>query len=318
MSYKSKTFKSFPFLIFFIAITIVINGIFFVNKVTLINNEREFVENAILDKQWEIVKEEIINRYHLSVEKINYIAKELECQILREYGQDLDKLKEEFENKEFTQKLYDILKDVLQDQDETIIVGFRDKLLSVFSKVDKNTSNISTWEQYFNSSANIQLNQTLISNIINKNVTENMLLYQLSNLDIGSFTIPSHSVDALEQLFLDKGIDGLKAIEYVCVAYITEYADIFGTDDHYYLENNDNFKLMIVSTTNIYDVIKDSVEVKFEHLEIEQQLTLSELKSNIIKECFHFIVITIALLTLIFVFGLFYNQDLEDGPKYKY
>lgn len=316
MNSGSKVFKCFPFMMFFISLIIVINGMFYVNKISDINYEKDKIYELTQEKQWHIIKDEIIKQYNLSIQEINYIAKQLECEILRQYGSDLDKLKQEFENDEFTQRFYNILKDILQDKDKTFVVGFRDKILSIFSNVDKDTSHITSWEQYFNSSSNIHLNQSLISNIINKNITENLLLYQLSNLDINSFTIPSHSVDALKELFNEKGLNGLKQIEYVCVAYITEYGDIFGTDDRYFLDNKANFKIMIVSTTNIYDSISKDVQIKLNQLDAENDLAISELRSKNLKESLQFIVITMSLIALIVVFGILYNQDVDHDSKY--
>lgn len=320
---KSKTITSFPVLVFIIVVIIAISGSFFSISYSRIDEIRQDIQKETWEKEWEIVEDELIKQYTLSSADIRYLSKKIECAILREYANNMDVLKDEFENETFDQNLFTLFKQQLEtdstnlntitkDEPFNYILGFQDSILAVFSDTNKeNLSSYKTWSEYFNASANVQLNESLISNIINKNLSENLLLYQEGNLDIEGSIVTSHSIDALKTIYREQGLTGFKNIDFVNVAYITEYGDIFGTDDYLYLEKVSNYKMILVGTSNIYDVIQPTVSSKLNQYEAETDVLLIKLTEDITRRCLEFVTVSLCLLVLVMVFAGFYNNDIQ-------
>lgn len=320
---KSRTISSFPVLVFIIVVVIAVNGCFFSISYRRVNDIRQGVSTQMEDKKWEIVEAEILKQYTLASADIRYLAKKIECAVLREYSDSMDELMEDFANKTYDERLFTLFKQQLEtdsthlntvtkDEPFNYILGFQDSILAIFSDANKeNLSSYTTWSEYFNASANIQLNESLVSNIINKNVSENLLMYQHSNLDTKGNTVTSHNIEALEKIFKAQGLAGFKNIDFVNVAYITEYGDIFGTDDYLYLEKVSNHKLILVGTSNIYDTIHSTVSSKISQYEAETDVLLVKLTEDITRKCLEFVTISLGLLVLIIVFAGFYNKDIQ-------
>ena len=322
---KSRTLRNFPVLVFLIIVIILINGCFFSVSYRHAEEVRDEITSQMIDDEWEIVKAEILNQYKLSSTNIKFISKKVECEILRKYANDMDGLRTDFENNTLDADLFEVLRQQLQEDSSTpndatsndsynYVLGFKDRIISIFTNSHKeDLSSLKTWEEYFNSSANVHLNESLISNIVNKNLSENLLLYQVTNLDTKSEAITAHDIDALEAVFKSGGLAALKNIEFVNVAYITEYGDIFGTHDYMYLEKVLNYKMILVSTSNIYDTIYPSVKSKLEVNTIENELLLKDISQAVSRKCLEFVTTTLSLLALIMVFGAFYNKDIQKS-----
>lgn len=320
---KSRTISSFPILVFIIIVVIALNGSFFSVSYRRINEVRQDIEIQKNQKEWEIVRAEILNQYTLSSADIRYLSKKIECAILRQYANKMDDLKEDFANKTFDEKLFTLFKQqletdssnpnsVTEDIKFNYILGFQESILAIFS--DSNTGKLSsykTWSEYFNASANVQLNESLVSNIINKNITENLLIYQKGNLDTEGSNITAHDIDALKVIYETQGLDGFKDIDFVNVAYITEYGDIFGTDDYLYLDKISNYKMILVGTSNIYETIYPTVSSKISQYEAETDVVLVKLSEDITRRCLEFVTVSLCLLVLIVVFAGFYNKDIQ-------
>lgn len=320
---KSKTLTSFPVLVFIIVVIIAINGSFFSVSYSRMDELRQDIQTETQEKEWNIVKNEILRQYTLSSADIRYLSKKIECAILREYANDMDGLREDFAQKTFDENLFTLFKQQLETDSTNLntitkvepfnyILGFQDSILAVFS--DSNTENLSsykTWAEYFNASANVKLNESLISNIINKNLSDNLLMYQKGTLDIEGSVVTSHSIDALETIYREQGLAGFKNIDFVNVAYITEYGDIFGTDDYLYLEKVSNYKMVLVGTSNIYDMIYPTVSSQLGQYDAATDVLLVKLTEDITRRCLEFVTVSLCLLVLVIVFAGFYNKDIE-------
>ena len=321
---KSRTITSFPVLVFIIIVVIAVNGCFFSISYNRINEIRQDVESQLQEKKWEIIEAEILKQYALSSADIHYLAKKIECAVLREYADNMDELKEDFENGTFDEHLFTLFKQQLEtdstnfnsvtkNESFNYILGFQDSILAIFSDSNReDLSSYKTWSEYFNASANVQLNESLVSNIINKNISENLLLYQTGNLDTKTAIVTGHNINALKSIYMNQGLIGFKNIEFVNVAYITEYGDIFGTDDYLYLEKVSNYKMILVETSNLYDTIRSTVTSKISQYEAETDVLLVKLSEDNTRRCLEFVTISLGLLVLIVVFAGFYNKDIQD------
>lgn len=321
---KGNLMKRFPVLIFVVIIVIVINGCFFTVDY---RSNVALREEIVAQKQeliWDKVEEALRSEYSALSSEAKYLSKKIEVAILREYASDMDKLKNDFDNQRFDKTLYDLFKDELQKDASSLnqstvteafnyILGFRDNILAVFS--DANTDGLTTnmtWQEYFNSSANIALNEKLIYNILNKNLADNILLYQLGNLPDSNKQVLEHDMSSLKQIYNEYGLEGFKSFEFVNVSYITEYGDIFGTNDYLYMQSVSNHKMIIVKTSNVYDSIISELKPDIKNIETNHQIVLNQISDNIARKSLEFITVTLCLIMLILFGSMLYNKNLSN------
>lgn len=325
MYHKGNLVKRFPVLMLVILVIIVINGCFFIvdyRKNVLI---REDLITKTDQNIWSTVESAIINSHACLVSDAKYLSKKIEAVILREYSSDLDKLKEEFDNKEFDKRLYDLFKSELQydsvsqnqsfsDQPFTYILGFRQNLLAVFSNTNKDGLATSmTWKEYFSNSANSDLTDKLIDAIVNKNLSGNILLYQTGTFpNMSSIPNLNHDMETLKFIYNTYGLEGFKNFDFVNVSYITEYGDIFGSDDYLYLESVLNHKMIVVKTSNVYNTIIEELEPQIEQIRLNSDIVVSQISDNIARKSLEFITITLCLVMLIIFSSVIYNKSLDD------
>lgn len=317
---KNNLIKRFPIFIFIIVIIIVINGCFFIVDYNKSISIREEIISKSDIYEWNCI-EDIINRhYALLSSDSKFLSKKIEAAILREYASNLDKLKEDFDNKKFDEKLYDLFKAELQSDaitqnhsfniPFTYILGFKDNLLAVFSDTNKNglTTNMA-WTEYFGRSQNTVLTESLIQNILTKKLSNNILLYQVGA--VGDDTVTSHDISSLKKIYEAYGIEGFKNFEFVNVSYITEYGDIFGSDDYLYMENVSNHKMIIVKTSNVYSTIIDDINAKSEQIALNRDVIVTQISDSITRKSLEFITITLCLVILIIFSSVLYNKNLD-------
>lgn len=317
---RNNLLKRFPIFIFVIVIIIVINGCFFIvdyNKNILLREE-------IIDKsniyEWNCIADIINKNYIFLSSDSKFLSKKIEAAILREYASNLDKLKEDFDNKIFDQKLYELFKAELQNdavtQNQSVnmpftyILGFKDNLLAIFSDTNKDglTTHM-TWAEYFGHSDNTVLSESLIENILNKKLSNKILLYQVGGLD--GNTVTSHDISSLKRIYETYGLEGFKKFEFVNVSYITEYGDIFGSDDYLYMQNVSNHKMIIVKTSNVYSIIIDDINAKLEQISLNRDVIITQISDNITRKSLEFITTTLCLVILIIFSSVLYNKNLD-------
>lgn len=318
---RNTLMKRFPVLIFIIIIVIVINGCFF----TVDYKENVALRQDVIEKMeddiWNAVQESIKIHHSTLSSDAKFLSKKIESAILREYASDLYKLKEDFDNKKFDDKLYNLFKSELQyhsisqnqssNQAFTYILGFKDNLLAVFS--DENKEGLATnmtWEEYFNSSANPELTESLIYNVLSKTLSDKILIYQKESLP--NKAPLSHDLKSLKYIYDTYGLEGFKKFEFVNVSYITEYGDIFGTDDYLYMENIKNHKMIIVKTSNVYDTIIHDIDSDIEQIKLSTDDILTQISDNITRKSLEFITITLCLVMLIIFSSVLYNRNLDN------
>ena len=318
---RNTLMKRFPVLIFIIIIVIVINGCFF----TVDYKENVALRQDVIEKMeddiWNAVQESIKIHHSTLSSDAKFLSKKIESAILREYASDLYKLKEDFDNKKFDDKLYNLFKSELQyhsisqnqssNQAFTYILGFKDNLLAVFS--DENKEGLATnmtWEEYFNSSANPELTESLIYNVLSKTLSDKILIYQKESLP--NKAPLSHDLKSLKYIYDTYGLEGFKKFEFVNVSYITEYGDIFGTDDYLYMENIKNHKMIIVKTSNVYDTIIHDIDSDIEQIKLSTDAILTQISDNITRKSLEFITITLCLVMLIIFSSVLYNRNLDN------
>lgn len=322
---KTNLMKNFPIFIFIVTIVIAINGCFFTVGYNRSIELREAINERSSNFLWDIIASEIESDYVILNSDAKYLSKKLESAILREYGGDMNNLKSEFDTCVLDQGLYDLFKEEIEEDSLSIndssknesfnyTLGFRDNIIAIFK--DSNTSNDTNtsiqWHDVFIPKYNKELSESLINDIVNKDISNNILIYQNSSIDMSGGEITQHSIDSLKIIYEKFGIDGLKYFDFVNVSYITDYGDVFDTDDFLYLDAIPNHKMIIVKTTNIYDSISKEIEPKIKEVESCQKILNNRISDDIARDSLQFIITTLCLVILVAVSSIMYNKNLND------
>ena len=92
--------------------------------------------------------------------------------------------------------------------------------------------------------------------------------------------ITDPTIENLKALFYKEGLEGLKNIEFISAAYITDSGDIFGVDD---IDNKglrqSNHKIIVVQGFSVYDLIKQNHMQTYNSYEILKKQIVSDLST---------------------------------------
>lgn len=121
------------------------------------------------------------------------------------------------------------------------------------SRVDEGTESLRLWETELEH----QINKPLYTNTIQKIFTSSDSILYLEMEKNGECTnILTPTLANLKKVFDEKGLEGIKNIEFIVPSYITESGDIFGVHDvsnsGFLTKNN---KIVVVYGFNLYDMI---------------------------------------------------------------
>lgn len=226
-----------------------------INKIVNVINEN-------VDKDKENYIKSVLNLgYKLCLQSTDILSKQLETELLVNY--DLKTLKKEFDQSILSDEFYEVIKNVLSVKDENNIlfnmekltmVAIKDGLIAEFSNnnvdhIATSGNNVLLWEEYINKSVNPSLTRDALKKVFrNKN---NVAFIQKS----GKPVIKSSNIDDLISLYIKEGKEALSDYYFLTASLITEDGDIFGTYDKTFLSENRNYKLIVLNTTSVKEVL---------------------------------------------------------------
>ena len=197
--------------------------------------------------------------YKLCMQSTDLLSKKLENELILNY--DLDKLKKEFENSVLSNEFYDTIKGALNvksnenqlfDITKTTMVAMKNGLIAEFSNVDKmleSKTNTLSWEDYINNSINPQLTCDALDIVLNN---KNKIAFIQKS---GEAVLQKSNIQDLIDLYIREGKSVLNNYYFITSSFITEDGDIFGTDDKTFLSANENYKLTVLNTTSVAEVM---------------------------------------------------------------
>lgn len=197
--------------------------------------------------------------YKLCMQSTDLLSKKLENELILNY--DLDKLKKEFENSVLSNEFYDTIKGALNvksnenqlfDITKTTMVAMKNGLIAEFSNVDKmleSKTNTLSWEDYINNSINPQLTCDALDIVLNN---KNKIAFIQKS---GEAVLQKSNIQDLIDLYIKEGKSVLNDYYFITSSFITEDGDIFGTDDKTFLSANENYKLTVLNTTSVAEVM---------------------------------------------------------------
>ena len=231
---------------------------------------REMTSRIRTDTQeikWDAIEHMLQKEYLIAKKETETLAVTLE-QALRSNYPNLDVLEEQFNNKVYSEELNQIFRSVItvsHDENRTslVMVGTRDHLISIHANTDRHlfslidTSKNISWLEL----ASLTPNEVLTKNAIQSVLTRyNKIIFTASDPNVmhaaRTRTVPS--IDSLQMIYDQEGVEGLKGLTLLAPAYITKEGDIFGTDDRTFLKNNNNHKLIIVKTINVEELLDEN------------------------------------------------------------
>lgn len=197
--------------------------------------------------------------YKLCIQSTDLLSKKLENELILNYN--LDKLKKEFENSVLSNEFYDTIKGALNvksnenqlfDITKTTMVAMKNGLIAEFSNVDKmleSKTNTLSWEDYINNSINPQLTRDALDIVLNN---KNKIAFIQKS---GKVVLQKSNIQDLIDLYIREGKSVLNDYYFITSSFITEDGDIFGTDDKTFLSANENYKLTVLNTTSVAEVM---------------------------------------------------------------
>jgi hypothetical protein len=231
------------------------------------------------EQQWNEISSIINVSYTAANQNSKFLAQKVEVDLLRRYT-NLDVLKQEFVTNQFSDGFYDVLKHNLLQENSApsslyplsyeTIVGLQQGIIAHFS--NENTTKIKNpeqapmveWDSYIVKNPNPALAKEAIQAVLHRD--SDVIFLQTSPTPNGQLDKESDmTMDTLKKAYLKYGLDGLKYYSILSPSYITDTGDIFETDDSTFMGQNKTYKMIILQSFNLKDVISKHETVFFQN-----------------------------------------------------
>lgn len=167
---------------------------------------------------------------------------------------------------------------------------------------------LKTWEVVTNKYFDTELANEAINKILYKDTTS-LIGWDTRIFNDGKEKIQTLDLNKLKELYDQYGLEGIKNIEILCPAYITENGDIFGIPDvNTHGKQNDNDKIIVIQRINLYEQIINRNNDKISSLD-NINIIKSEMNHSILLDKIYVIINIIILLILFILTSCIYNHD---------
>lgn len=275
-----------PIVVFVLLLTAVINIYITKLDVDQLTTYKETVIQQEREQEWSEI-ELIINSSQIAArQNSKYLAQKIEVDLLRNY-KDLEVLKLQFQQQEFDPSFYKVLEANLSQEDGVpssifpvpyrTFVGLREGVVAFFSHKETAVPNLEnselvSWDSYTEHSANPKLAQSAIDAVLRRE--SNLIFSQTIESPNGSLEKNTKmTLDTLKKAYLKYGVKGLSYYNLLSPSYITETGDIFNIDDKTFMAANENYKLIILQSINMGDILDKYKDTLYLH---EKQSTHNE------------------------------------------
>lgn len=251
----------------FITLSLYIGYIYndYVTNFSDINTRVKYVKEL----EWTFIKS-IIYEDHLAAQnQAKLVADKLNVELLNAYP-DLNVLKQELNDTSKTKKLkyFRIMQDCIKDvylfdinedrsSNHMFICNKYGMIASMSPRARKNIDRFPfLWEELYQEQTNLDLTKKAVTSLLQQK-NDILIYWEPPNDDENKIIIPPDmNIKTLHQLYDQYGLQVFKNIHFLAPAYITPTGDLFGIDDvSIYGEKNDNNKIIVVQTFNVYQQI---------------------------------------------------------------
>ena len=275
---KSSPLVAIPIVVVVLIVTSALN--IYINKV---NGEyllefKTSVEDHRIEEEWNNRSSMLLASQVAASQNSKYIAQKLELDLYRIFG-DFKSFREYFEKSDFDKKFLDLVTYTLNEETNIpstlypinyhTMLAVDKGIVASFSNTDTlithNIDDIVTWEEFINNVPNPELASEALQSIKNKD--NNIIFMQTDPSRNGELEKNTNmDLETLKSAYMKYGLDGLKYYSLLSPAYITEKGEIYSIDDAHRLAKTDNYKIMIIQSFNLSDIIS-----KFERSILEHQ-----------------------------------------------
>lgn len=296
------------FLILALAITYSLGGGILKNN-DFVSDSRSYVKEL----EWEVIESILQEKLNIGEIYSDSLSSKIESSIREKYP-DLSILENCLNERNIPDELYDIIRSSIDDatvSDGHMAImmpwGILMDLSKDNSRVDEGDGSLRVWE----SELEHQINKPLYSNTINKLFTSSeSILYWEMEKNGEPTNIITPTLSNLKSVFMEKGLEGIKNIEFLVPSYITENGDIFGVNDvsdsGFLTKNN---KIVIVYIFNLYDIIvnhhSDSIST-FDNI-YSNLISKQELTNTFVTTCGVFLILLICAMVI--TLSVLYNYE---------
>lgn len=306
-SFRSKALK---FLIFIPLITIFLTlgyGYLTIieakeHSIATVKFMKEAKENTIIGT--------IVENCKHAQNQTRYVKLDIIEKIQEEYGDDIDRMKEDYLEYNIHNPFYSIIDKILRyhyvniDNDRNrIIVTTRDRILLDNSNLYAKYS-FQTWDKYFNESTHPEFSKRAIRLVQEQNDLTILWVDNEFSIDVEHIDWdPAYDLpDFVSEKIKNKQMEEMYNFSILITEYIYQHQDIFGIPDNYDGKSTTNDKLYIIQFMSIKDIF-DSTPTLLKTLEhYDDSIYQEKLKcTNMIRQRTIVILLTILLEIITFI-----------------
>lgn len=301
--------------------------VFFNIEKDIHNAQMKELEEVNVNVKWSLIYGTIREASLAAQSNSYYVSTKIVNDIHKEYP-DLEELKRDLDNNMYTEtKLPQIL---LRNIDNKYLFDIRNNNNDIFVitnngiAIDMNLNGTDTVYRSFDDEVSRHFNYKLAYQAFERLIEHkdyNIIYYEIEkpeNMDEHEIIV-SPSYDALFDVYVKEGIDGLKGYDVLVPTYITDKGDIFGTPDiNEHGKRVKNHKLIVVQRFNIYDVLmcihEKDLKLNEENIESMRDKLTNAMQVRTITYTSIMIVDFIGLMVLIFYTSfLLKDRKLHKG-----
>lgn len=319
--FKKITFKTIPVIIGILLLLGAINYYFAAKDVNHMREYGKSVEQDSIAAQWETIESLLVLSDQTSRENSKRIAQKLEYEIVSQY--DLSKLEKQFRDNDFQQDFYNILqKNFVKEQPNPlfpspyqVIVGFNTGVISIFSSEGNvvkipQTEKVLPWKTFFEMYPNPRSVESAVASVKSKD--RKLIIIQREQRNSLRVKEEHLTLDELEQVFRTGGIKALEDFNILAPAYIRDNGDIFDNTDQQFMQTNKTYKLFIIQSTRIGDIL-DTYHADLSSQGKNLEATLKYVDDYIYHKYFQTIIWSFVLFAISMVLVSVYNHETRKA-----
>lgn len=278
---------------------------------------------ALQKTEEQLITYSIIENTHKAQLQNDMVKDSIIYDLNKEYKEDKNRMKEDFESKNLDSPFYKILEDNIKDQyinkkndNNRIYIGTKDRV--IMDESYTYTNNIfRSWEDIIAESPDPYLTEQAVDHMKHPFNNKSLILWIDDNTskltgipyDNSLKAKSSTTFELIHNAVQENDLNALLQYNIITVAYIFDSGDLFGVPDFSNGHHNDNDKIYIVHTFNIQDILdsntylKDSIN--------DTNTTIETIRSNselVVRERI-IIVIVYTILSVLAFFGIWYLSE---------
>lgn len=189
-----------------------------------------------------------------------------------------------------------ILEDLMVDPTARGDSSLGDKLSTDLNDYRESTYNVDMFDSAFNK---IRTHSNLP-----------IVIEPYNYIDGDHIMLKEMSYNALKEVYLAEGLNGLRNYQFLVPAYITDSGDIFGHDERISGSNENSHKFVVIQTFNLYDQIVN-IDPEFESGE-QYESAINRHERMLSAIYILGIMITAVSVFIVLYFFTLYNNLLDD------